>query len=415
MAVQYYLDQLEPATFQKLINALLIARYGEGIRLLPLRGKDGGRDAETAIGSHFFGVNLRDGDQQLDRTIRPGRYLFQVKHHRLSDRPPTTVRGAVVQDFSMELSSNVLTRSQDDPIDYFFLITNVPSSRDAVQRVDEKRSTLLKLRSGLHADVLWQEHVNAWLDQTASVWNAFPEIFAGSVVPYLGRVASESDKGPSHSVRLALQTQYKRDDTIRFQQIGVEQRLPRLFVDLDATPLDFNFRVYDHNAAPQISLFGESDTDHLISRRSRYYYHYGTEQGALDLLLSEGSKKLSRIILEGGPGQGKSTITQMLAQICRSLIVNPAGDYKGFARRSKGVRLPVRIELRLFAEWLGTTERSVEQYAAEVFTKDAGGAAVTVEDFQAMASKQPIVLIFDGLDEVGSDELRDSVVFQIVA
>jgi hypothetical protein len=83
MANQYYLDALEPAVFQRLVNALLVLRYGEGVRLLPLRGKDGGRDAETPPGSSYFTVSIPPSRDGIDPgPIKPGRYLFQAKHHR---------------------------------------------------------------------------------------------------------------------------------------------------------------------------------------------------------------------------------------------------------------------------------------------------------------------------------------------
>jgi hypothetical protein len=32
MPAQYYFDELDPVSFQRLINGLLVKRYGEGIR-----------------------------------------------------------------------------------------------------------------------------------------------------------------------------------------------------------------------------------------------------------------------------------------------------------------------------------------------------------------------------------------------
>jgi hypothetical protein len=105
----------------------------------------------------------------------------------------------------------------------------------------------------------------------------------------------------------------------------------------------------------------------------------------------------------------------MLAQIYRSLLVDSsARDYTSYSVMVPVSRLPIRIELRLFAEWLSGIDGSVEQYVAEIFSKDSGGMTVTVDDINLIAQKQPLVVIFDGLDEVGSDELRDRVVSKIV-
>ena len=47
--MQYDLNQLgNPNRFQRLVNAILTARFGEDARLTPLMGIDGGSDGETA-------------------------------------------------------------------------------------------------------------------------------------------------------------------------------------------------------------------------------------------------------------------------------------------------------------------------------------------------------------------------------
>ncbi|MBB5328422.1 NACHT domain-containing protein [Tunturiibacter gelidoferens] len=374
MPAQYYFDELDPISFQRLVNALLVLRYGEGIRLLPIRGADGGRDAETPPNSVFFAVDVPPPLDKRDRAIvNPGRYLFQVKHHRMADQPASAMRARVVQDFADELSTNVVTREGDSKVDFFFLITNVPSSRDTFQKVDEKRKEYLKNRSDLHAEVLWQDHLTAWLDQAASVWSAFPEIFAGRIVPTVGQIAADPSGGILLSIKLALKAQLLRDSVIRFRQVNLEQRL-------------------------------------VLNLMPEQYFRLS----ALSLLLSSENRHFSKIILEGGPGQGKSTVTQMVAQIYRSLLTGSDSEYLRYSSQVRRVHLPIRVELRLFAEWLGTSDRSVEQYLAESFSKDSGGAVITVEDIHQIVRKQNVLLIFDGLDEVGSDTLRDVVVAKIV-
>jgi hypothetical protein len=98
MPIQYYFDNVEPTGFQRLVNALLTNRFGEEIRLLPLRGTDGGRDAETALPTHPVEFVV-DKSMFLAPAVslKPGRHLFQVKHHRMTDRPSAAVRTTVVR------------------------------------------------------------------------------------------------------------------------------------------------------------------------------------------------------------------------------------------------------------------------------------------------------------------------------
>lgn len=405
MPVQYYFDNLDPTTFQRLINALLTARFGEAVRLLPLRGTDGGRDAETAPLPALFEIVVdKPPFFPADIRLKAGRYVFQVKYHRTTDHPGSGVRSTVLSDFETEIISNVLNRDPSEAVNYFFLITNVASSKESVARVDEKRKELLGGRTDIAADVLWQEHIISWLDQSPRVWNSFPELFPGMVVPVIGQIAASSSQALPRSIRIAVNEQSKRDEVIRFRQINLEQRLSRLFVDLD---------VY----APALSrtvvqaVYAAQAQDDVAP--GQYYWSEEGGISCLGVLISELAGGPQRIILEGGPGQGKSTISQMLAQLYRSKLLNTEQEYKSVWANISKARFPFRLELRVFAEWLGTKDGSIEQFLAETFSRDAGGGNITVETLHTIVENQPVLLICDGLDEVGSDDLRDVVISKI--
>jgi len=118
---EYYFNNLDPTSFQRLVNAVLVARFGDDLRVLPLRGTDGGRDAETPILHPEFRYEAqipfaREGPLG---PVPKGRHLFQVKHHRTTDVPIATARSVVVSDFVDELQRNVLPRSGEDRVNYF--------------------------------------------------------------------------------------------------------------------------------------------------------------------------------------------------------------------------------------------------------------------------------------------------------
>ena len=400
---------------------MLTARFGERLRVLPLRGSDGGRDAETPSPEKnltVLDVTTPLGTGFFSRSI-PGRYFFQAKYHRTVDRTGGAVRAAVVSDFEKELRENVLGRLAEHSPSFFYLVTNVPGSKDSVAKIDEKRRELLKDRTDIRADVLWQEHVTAWLDQTPSVWSAFPEIFPGMSVPQLGQIAATSSEGLPRSMKLAIRTQSNRDGIVRFRQINLEQRLSKLFVDLDVRA-SLRRMVYDDNVIaaaglPTVGLVGLS----TLESESQHFFYVGRTNrrpntSCIRVLTSEQAGAPQKIILEGGPGQGKSTVTQMLVELYRALILQTQHEYPGVSTSGFKARFPFRIELRLFAEWLGDTDRSVEEFLAETFRRDAGGAEITVHDIHSVVEKQPVLLIFDGVDEVGSDDLRDAVIAKAI-
>ncbi len=366
--MEYYFNELGPFKFQRLINCILDKRYGDNFRITPLYGTDGGRDGETAPGNPYFeyqlsGINAPQGN--VFSRPEKGRYLFQVKYHRTTDIPPGDARKAILADFRRELKTNVLSRTKDERVNYFFLITNVPSSKEAINKIDRVREQLMKDMRNLHADVWWKDKVAAFVDCMPMIWKSFPEIFAGSKVPFIADIAAQTNIGLSRSVKIALRKEYQRDSVVKFRQIDLETELSRLFIDLDVD--------IEHLKQPdqQYLIFTElyrQRKRHLpehISTDETFYPEYTQRYlrhrpfiSALGVLLletnsdSQDRKNVAqKIVLEGGPGQGKSTITQMALQIYRQqLLHETAMDPEDRWSPPEKVRLTFRVELREFAE-----------------------------------------------------------------
>ena len=389
--MQYDLNQLDHERFQRLLNAILTARFGERARLTPLRGPDGGSDGETfpAHPNMEFQFDLTSPFMYHPLFSRPGpgRYLFQAKYHRTGDQRLADLRTTVISEFRHALEHDVLQRPDREDVDHFFLITNVPASKSARARVDVIRQELLPHHSLLRADVWWGERVFADLDWAPQLWTSFPELFPGGTPPLLAVASTTAPQGLARALRLAIAEQHKRESTVKFRQIELEQQLLDLFVDLDV-------------ALPP-------DTDRRLP----------PPDSALQLLLDD-SRPSPRLLLEGGPGQGKSTLTQMAAQIYREKIL---GDTSSDTRdqiwhRISRPRVPIRLELRNFAHWLSSTsDATLERYIAQMFQHDSGGATVTVDDILTLFQDNPVILLLDGLDEIGNDSLRDDVLDSIRA
>lgn len=407
--MEYYFNELGPFEFQRLINTILVYRLGEDARITPLFGPDGGRDGETASGNPYitFEVRKPQARRPWRAAPRPGRYIFQCKFHRTTDSRPSDSRRLVLRDFSDEIRNNILSIHKRDHITYFFLVTNVPASNESIAQVDVLRRDLLREARDLHVDIWWKDQVAAYLDLLPSLWTSFPSLFAGSKVPLIAEVAADPKSKLGRSIRIAIRSQYNREKLVRFRQIELAKELSRLFVDLDVdwerSTIDFKFLV----SHPYPWRTGISDVPPPV--RSHFAHTYPRRSGALEILLEEGSGSIKRIILEGGPGQGKSTLTQMAAQIYRQQLLGE----KDFLpeerwREPTKIRLPFRIELRQYAEQLARNDQlSLEQYLASTLSTETGGEIIDVAAIHDLAENSPILLILDGLDEIGSDELRD--------
>src|SRR5207244_5248371 len=121
-------------------------------------------------------------------------------------------------------------------------------------------------------------------------------------------------------------------------------------------------------------------------------------------------------VIEGAPGQGKSTISQYICQIHRSRILNEGvGDPRiPESHRNNPVRLPFKIDCRDFALWLNRKnpfsaeeaadvppdwQKSLESFLAAQVTHYSGGSSFTVPDLHAVVKLTAMLLVFDGLDE----------------
>ena len=417
--MQYDLNQLvDPKRFQRLVNAILIARFGEEARLTPIQGTDGGSDGETAPYNPYMEYHCiktpPSSNNPLIEPPQPGRYLFQAKYHRTGEQRLSELRNQVVREFKDELQNAVLERPDRSDLNYFFVVTNVTASEASLAKVNTICIDLLKNRRHLHADIWWGERITASLDWSPDLWMAFPELFPGGVAPYILQASKPPNQGLSRTLRLAISKQHQRDLKVKFRQIELEQNLLDLFVDVDGQLRVDPETFYHRPMVPRRSPISReySNTEAMLRRIERRHL----ADSALEYLIDD-TLGLRRILLEGGPGQGKSTVTQMAAQIYREKLL---GNDQSISRNPKWyelcrLRLPIRIELQGLAQWISDVPNgTVEGYIADLIGRDSGGVSVSVEDIHTYVEGGSVILLFDGLDEIGNDSLRDRVIDIII-
>jgi hypothetical protein len=136
--------------------------------------------------------------------------------------------------------------------------------------------------------------------------------------------------------------------------------------------------------------------------------------------------------VKGGPGQGKSTLTQYICQIQRaSLLLSPNGPkvlsgVLSLARQVEEVaiaaghwpmaaRIPVSIELRHFAHWHGNAKdektKSLLIYLSEIIGRSLS-QTVQIGTLKRAFQSSRWLFVFDGLDEVPAD-VKDRVAKEI--
>ncbi|RYF30536.1 MAG: hypothetical protein EOO38_32305, partial [Cytophagaceae bacterium] len=138
-----------------------------------------------------------------------------------------------------------------------------------------------------------------------------------------------------------------------------------------------------------------------------------------------------RLLVLGGPGQGKSTVSQFLAQLLRShwLVKQPSGTVQADAlaaakstierAEAEGItrtgidRFPIRVDLPEFADSLAKGQsNSLLSYVAADISK-VSDREIDVGTLRIWLATYPWLLILDGLDEVPRSANRALVIRKI--
>ncbi|MFJ8440380.1 NACHT domain-containing protein [Kitasatospora griseola] len=209
-------------------------------------------------------------------------------------------------------------------------------------------------------------------------------------------------------------TELLSDQWVRLGQAGAEGDRQRLSLGTVAIDLEATTSAQDTDLTVQSARYVIERGDHLLRPSSR-----PKEAGLLDLALI------------GGPGQGKSTLGQLICQAYRvSLLGKDDSVYLSSSTRAllhalrsdlgaAGIplprvrRWPIRIALHDFANHLATGgDRSILRYLTSRIGRQLNGRFGT-EPLEQWLAHWPWFLVLDGLDEVASPEVREDVMMAI--
>ena len=332
------------------------------------------------------------------------------------------------------------------------LVTNVSgTAHPDVGSIDELQ-TLLNEHIPIPAQAWWRDEIDRRLDDAWDLKWAHPALFSGADLLRLAVEASPSEGRDRrrNAIRAFLSHQFDADREVKFKQVELQNDLFELFTDVPLVPRNptgRRRRAVELLAAAfrraASSQSGEVDPVRIhqwvqIAARSesgfRGYYHPHEEVwlGAASLLLDTDFQQAEPlVILEGAPGQGKSTIAQYVCQVHRMRILDrDRGDTVNPAHVASQLRLPFKVELRDFANWLSggnpfgsahgdaplsASPKSLEGFLATLVQVASGGAAFDVSDLQATLSSSPALILLDGLDEVAEIRQRKRVVEEITS
>ena len=210
-----------------------------------------------------------------------------------------------------------------------------------------------------------------------NAWNlkfAHPALFTGTDLLRLVVEASPSEgrERRQNAIRAFLSDQFEYDREVKFKQAELENDLFDLFTDVPLLPWKDPFEGKHREVELLLASFsrvatsasGSVDSDGVDrwlemvwGRASGFGGYYPRDEvwlGTASLLLDRDFQQAEPfVILEGAPGQGKSTIAQYICQVHRiRMLAHKGSGTVDNGHLNSPLRLPFKVELRDFATWL---------------------------------------------------------------
>ncbi|GAA4978182.1 NACHT domain-containing protein [Actinopolymorpha pittospori] len=422
----YRYEQLHEGKFQMLCQALLVREF-PGVQCFPINMPDGGRDALLPAGPNREGI------------------VFQVK----LARTPEKIRDYaewVIDAVKGELEK-VNKLALRGVMSNYLLITNISGSSHldvgSIDRVDRFLADSLPLP----AQCWWADDLDRRVDSAWDLKLRYPDLLNGPDVVRLLWERSTSDgrnERRSDALKAYVTHQHSQENTVRFKQAALSPTpLADLFIDVPATLrpvrdkenkalsvfIDVLHSRHDESSSigqfSQLRMLMSNETGEVVMlSRGRWQ---PAAIGGADLLLDDHfSSNVRRIVLEGAPGQGKSTLVQYLAELQRMRLLGELDTSDPSHNWHSPLVLPLKLELRDLAVWLNgynpwepsrRTEHgeqpTFETALAGQIRTLSGGIQFDVGDLHSTVRSTPVVLLLDALDEVADLEDRRLVVEQV--
>ena len=414
--MDYPLELLGPERFQLMCQALLAGEHSN-IQCMPIGQPDGGRDALQHRSGKFA--------------------VFQIKF----TRDPSTIKDPykyLIDKINEEVPK--LERLGLEALDQYILITNLPGTAHLGTGLIDRISDFLVHAIPCRSICLWRDDICRRLDRNWDLKWTFPELLRGPDLIRLVHETHSLEDGTRRSKALSafLRHQYEEDRLVKFKQIDFRNDLIDIFVDM---PFFLSLKGSPDEISSVLATIYENKLE--VGRSDRLVTISSREGGVSDetdsaevgiaefLTGSFSDQRLRFVVVEGAPGQGKSTLGQYICQLHRVRILHEASDIENFPERLRlsRLRLPIRLDLRDLASWVvgldpfaaasptaaAPVTPSVETFIARLISVRSGGVDFSVADVLSIAQTWPIIVILDGLDEIAEVEVRRDVVKAISA
>lgn len=311
----------------------------------------------------------------------------------------------------------------------YYLLTNVNSTAHLDVGSIDKLNKILEDSISIPSMCWWRDDLSGKINSDPMFKWSFPEILNGQDIlnSALFENLNEHKERRENVIKAYLADQYDLDNQVKFRQIDLQNYLLDLFTDVPIRLKKFN----EKDKLLKRSLSELDNTTRIRIGVSEEHFIFGDYEniGAAEFLLNPiVQNRINRILLEGGPGQGKSTISQFICQVHRVRLLEKKKDLQLISENliNTPVRIPFKVDLRHIASWVekknpyqeslsedyfkNTWDNSLESFLVGHIFYHSKNRDFTSNDLVAIFKLSQILLVFDGFDEIANITVRNEVV-----
>lgn len=433
----YQLERLNARSFEQLIQAIGLEVIGKQLMIFG-DGPDGGREAT------FDGITSFPKKKPWN-----GCGILQAKFRQQPDSVAKKNADWAISQLKLEFKKlKPRTKSKKGSAtnervcpEYYVFATNLSLSAVSKKGGKDRIKEVLdgyKKSHGLKDYAIWDgNQIRRFLDVYLSIRTTYAAwILSGDVLMEMMNFLHLEKTDFPATIRRYLESELLDDQFAKLGQGGYTDSnavpLSRVFVDLpiDATSTKFPSKENLENLTTALTPENITETSNRRPTFLKFFFEEGRQVLRPSANIRQPNQNSTnrytpgRIVLVGGPGQGKTTAGQFACQLLRAALLKATNAIYSqevtlaLSRieqqakelpQSQVLRYPLRIDLKRLAEALAgegdTPANSVLDYLVTYISKRSD-CELKKGEFRSWLKTYPWLLVLDGLDEVPASSNR---------